>query len=91
MMDDIIVKPLVAGLLASLACGLGALPLLIPKIDPGKHTGIGYGFAGGLMFAASVYNLILPGLTIQSIDISLAQVLPVIMGIVLGSAFLWGS
>jgi ZIP family zinc transporter len=41
------------------------------------------------MFAASVYNLILPGLTLSSTDIDLNEALPVITGIMLGAAFLW--
>ena len=86
---DVLLKTLVAGLLASLACGIGALPLAIRRLDPARHTGIGYGFAGGLMFAASVYNLILPGLTIQSHRIVFADVWPVVVGILLGAAFLW--
>ncbi len=41
------------------------------------------------MFAASVYNLILPGLTFSSHSIDLFQVIPVMTGILLGSFFLW--
>ena len=40
------------------------------------------------MFAASVYNLILPGLTISSTHIQLSNALPVVLGILLGAAFL---
>ena len=40
------------------------------------------------MFAASVYNLILPGLTISSGHIGLADALPMVFGIVLGALFL---
>ena len=88
MLDIIVIKSLVAGLLASLACGLGALPLLIPHIDPARHTGIGYAFAGGLMFSASVYNLILPGLTMESGELSTHGVVPVLLGILTGALFL---
>jgi len=86
---SIIIKSLVAGLLASVACGLGALPLGIKGLRLDRKTGIAYGVAGGLMFSASVYNLILPGLTLSSTDITLGGVLPVILGILCGSAFLW--
>jgi ZIP family zinc transporter len=41
------------------------------------------------MFAASVYNLILPGLTLTGTHVTLASLLPVILGIFLGAAFLW--
>jgi zinc transporter, ZIP family len=91
MLHLVLLKSLVAGLLASLACGLGALPLLWKRIDAAKHTGIGYALAGGLMFSASVYNLILPGLTMHSADMDWARVLPVLAGILLGSLFLWGA
>jgi ZIP family zinc transporter len=86
---EIILKSLVAGILASFACGLGALPLLFRKIDVKRQRGLGYGLAGGLMFAASVYNLILPGLTISEWSLTLAKVVPVLSGILLGAAFLW--
>jgi len=86
-----LLKSVIAGLIASFACGLGALPLFIRKIDPGIHKGIGYSVAGGLMFAASVYNLILPGLSLPSRTINLYQVVPVIGGIFIGSLFLWGT
>lgn len=88
---EILVKSLIAGLLASLACGLGALPLLLKHFDLQKHTGLGYGFAGGLMLAASVYNLILPGLQMAQSEMSLSRVAPVLAGILLGSVFLWSS
>lgn len=88
---EILVKSLIAGLLASLACGLGALPLLLKHFDLQKHTGLGYGFAGGLMLAASVYNLILPGLQMAQPEMSLSRVAPVLAGILLGSVFLWSS
>lgn len=89
MPSTILLSSLIAGILASLACGLGALPLLFKRFDLSKHTGLGYSFAGGLMMAASVYNLILPGLTMTHEDLDLARVLPVLFGIFAGAAFLW--
>jgi len=88
---EIIITSLIAGLIASLACGLGALPLLFRHIQLQVHSGIAYGFAGGLMLAASVYNLILPGLTMSEEGMHFMNVLPVLAGILLGSAFLWGT
>lgn len=88
MLTVIILKSLVAGLVASVACGLGALPLAIKRIDLTRHTGIGYSFAGGLMLAASVYNLILPGLSMGNDHLTIREVFPVLAGILLGSAFL---
>ncbi len=87
-MPQFITDSLIAGILASFACGLGALPLAIKGIDFQKHTGIAYAAAGGLMFAASVYNLILPGLTLSSTTIRLTDALPVIVGVILGAGFL---
>ena len=79
-----------AGLAASLACGLGVLPLFIRGIDPARHRGLGYAVAGGLMFSASVYNLILPGMGMDAAadGWTLRAVSPVILGILLGAAFL---
>jgi ZIP family zinc transporter len=88
MLSVVLLKTVIAGLLASLACGLGALPLAFRRIDPSARSGWGYAFAGGLMFSASVYNLILPGLTMSSHALSLGTVLPVLGGIVLGAGFL---
>jgi ZIP family zinc transporter len=88
-MPQFIIQSLIAGIIASFACGFGVFPLMIKGINPQRHTGIAYSAAGGLMFAASVYNLILPGLTLSSTDIDLNEALPVISGILLGAVFLW--
>ncbi len=79
---------MVAGIVASFACGLGALPLLIPQLDPKRHTGLGYAAAGGLMFAASVFNLIAPGIDLTDEGPSMRTVLPVMLGILLGAGFI---
>lgn len=85
---NIALDSFVAGILASFACGLGALPLMFPRLDLSRRTGIGYGIAGGLMFSASVYNLLWPGLNMSN-HFALEDVLPVIAGILLGSLFIW--
>jgi zinc transporter, ZIP family len=77
-----------AGIVASLACGLGALPLMVRGIDPVKQRGLGYGFAGGLMFAASVYNLLLPALDLDGGGWTLDKVAPIIAGVLMGAMFL---
>ena len=79
---------LVAGLLASVACGLGALPLAFPGLRVERRVGLGYGFTGGLMFSASVYNLILPGLNLGQVG-GQPQIIPMLLGILLGAGFLW--
>ena len=89
MLNEIVIKSLIAGIFACLACGLGALPLLIRKLDPAKHTGMGFAFAGGLMFSASVFNLILPGLQMDMSALSFSRVSLVVLGILLGAAFMW--
>lgn len=88
MLQGVLFDAVLAGIFASLACGLGALPLAIPRLDPARHRGIGYGVAGGLMFAASVYNLILPGLRRDAAGWHLVDLLPIIGGILLGAVFL---
>lgn len=88
MPDSILWKAVFSGILASLACGLGVLPLLFKKIDSEKQVGIGYAFAGGLMFSASVYNLILPGLQMHSSHIPVNLALKVIVGILVGTLFI---
>ncbi|MBB6429712.1 ZIP family metal transporter [Algisphaera agarilytica] len=92
MPDDILIKAVVAGLLASLACGLGVVPLMVPGLDPKRHSGTGYAVAAGLMFAASVYNLILPGLQVgegeAAFHWTLAKMLPILGGLFIGAGFL---
>lgn len=89
MFDEPVIKSVVAGLIASVACGLGVLPLFWRRVNVQKHTGLAYAFSGGLMFAASVYNLILPGLTMDSELMSLRRVSLVLAGILLGALVLW--
>ncbi len=62
MPADVLTHAFVAGLIASVACGLGALPLAWRAVDPSRRAGVAYAAAGGLMVAASVYNLLLPAL-----------------------------
>ena len=81
---------LVAGLLASLACGLGALPLLWRGFDLRKRMGLGYALAGGLMFAASVYNLLLPAFALGADEaFRLWAVTQTLAGMFLGCGFIW--
>ena len=85
-----VLSSLAAGLVASFACGLGALPLLLPGLELSKRIGIGYAAAGGLMFAASVYNLLLPAFTVGAEQaFRLIPVLQTLGGMLLGCFFLW--
>ena len=88
---QIMVKAVFAGLLACLACGLGALPLILGADRVKRAAGLAYGFAGGLMFSASVYNLIQPGLSLHGEQADLRQVLPVFIGMLLGAGFLYSA
>jgi zinc transporter, ZIP family len=85
---DFLINCFVAGILASFACGLGALPLLFPQLDVQRRMGLGYGLAAGLMFSASVYNLLLPGLTLHSHVPGIRQVLLVLSGLLVGALML---
>lgn len=85
-----VVSGFVAGLLASIACGLGALPLAFRRLRLEEKVGLGYAFAAGLMFSASVYNLLLPAFTMGSASASrLAPVLLTLGGMAAGAGFLW--
>lgn len=87
---DIALDSVVAGLAAAVACGLGALPVAwgSPKLE--RRVGLGYAFAGGLMIAASVYNLMLPAFTLGGdAATELGPVLQTLSGLLAGCAALW--
>lgn len=85
-----VAESFIAGLLASVACGLGALPLAFRGLNIEKRIGLGYAFAGGLMFAASFYNLLMPALAMGSNDaVKLFPILKTIAGLLIGCAALW--
>ena len=90
MQYSFVLESTIAGLLASLACGLGALPLFFSQLKIEERIGLGYAFSGGLMFAASVYNLLLPAMIVGSeTALKLEAVGPTLIGVFLGSWFLW--
>jgi len=92
MPTEMVVKSVVAGLIASVACGMGAIPVMFGNSNwLTKRTGLGYGFAGGLMFAASVYNLIWPGLTMLTEHSKFERTVLVVPGFLVGSLFIWVS
>ena len=84
-------ESVVAGLLASVACGLGVLPLLFHRrLKVTERIGLGYAFAGGLMVSASVYNLLLPAFTMgQERATRLSPILLTLGGTLAGCLFLW--
>lgn len=84
------IESFVAGVIASFACGLGVFPLLIPGLKAEKRIGLGYGFTAGLMFSASVYNLLLPAFTLgMEGALALIPVLQTLLGMGIGCLFLW--
>ena len=85
---NFVIQSAIAGILASLACGLGSLPLLVKTLDVERKVGLGYGFAVGLMLSDSVYNLLLPALNLGETTISLGQVILTLGGIFSGAGFL---
>lgn len=79
-----------AGVLASVACGFGVLPLAFSGLRLQDRVGLGYAFAGGLMFSASVYNLLMPAFTVGTQEaMHLLPVLETLAGMAAGAAFLW--
>ncbi len=86
---DFVILAFGAGLAASVACGLGALPLAFPGLHLEKRMGLGYAFASGLMFAASVYNLLLPAFTVGTEGAAgFGPVLQVLGGMAAGAGFI---
>lgn len=80
----------IASLLAGLATGVGALPVLLPINLTQRTQGILLGFGGGVMLAATAFSLIVPGT-----DAAIAQgqsqagaALIMVFGILLGGFFL---
>ena len=88
MLQEYVLKAGIASVLACLACGLGALPLLIPGINFRNKIAGGYAFAGGLMYSASVFNLIGPAYREVGNQGSVKVVLLLLLGIGLGCLFL---
>ncbi len=86
---DFVLRAFIAGIVASIACGLGALPLAFPGLHLERRVGLGYAFASGLMFSASVYNLLLPALTVGGDNATaISPVLKVLAGMAAGAGFL---
>lgn len=67
----------VAATVTMLACGLGGLPFVFMRDFPAILSRVGWAVAAGLMLSASVFNLIIPG-------VSDAGITPVAVGILAG-------
>lgn len=81
----------IASLLAGLATGVGALPILFLARISEQTQDVLLGFAAGVMLAASFFSLIIPGLDAAEAQGhgASAAALVVIAGILLGAAALW--
>lgn len=89
------ISVLMAGFLGSLAAGmctsLGAVPALIFGRLSERAESLMLGFAAGVMLAASVFSLILPGLDAASVisDSEATRALVAVGGILLGALAVW--
>lgn len=91
MTDSIIWMGFVGSLLAGLGTSLGALPALIFGRPGERVETIMLGFAAGVMLAASIFSLIIPGLDAATIisDSENIRALIVVCGILTGGAAIW--
>ncbi len=78
MIDDVIWLGSAASLVAGLATGAGALPVLFTKKVSDKWLDVLLGFSAGVMLAATSFSLIVPA-------IDLSGPLVVVLGVVIGA------
>ena len=77
----------VASLVAGVATGVGALPVLFTRNVSQRAQDVMLGFGAGVMLAATSFSLIVPGIEAGGGDVAAAFV--VAAGIGLGGLFLW--
>lgn len=85
---NILAIGLLASLLAGLATGVGALPILFFKQIPARLVNTLLGAAAGVMLAATSFSLIVPGIEYGEAIRPGAGVYMVIAGMVIGAVFL---
>jgi ZIP family zinc transporter len=84
MLDEPLVKVVLVAMVAGGATGIGALPIFFTdRISHRVYDGA-LGLAAGIMFGASMFSLILPGM-------ELGDMWEVMVGILLGGLFLLGT
>jgi len=71
-----------SALATAVATGIGGVPFLFTRGLPERLLGLAWGFSGGMMLSASVFNLVFEG-------ISRAGYNPVAVGIALGAVLFW--
>jgi ZIP family zinc transporter len=74
-------ETIIAATVTVLANGLGGLPFVFVKKFPEDVARLGWAVSGGLMLSASVFNLIMPGVSDGGFS-------PVAIGILLGAAMM---
>lgn len=92
MVSEQVTQVFLVSLIAGTATGVGAIPIFFAdRISHRVYDGA-LGFAAGVMFGASIFTLILPGLdiaeTIGLAGIPVSGMLQVMIGILLGGVFL---
>lgn len=80
---------IIASLLAGMATGIGALPVLFSKNISQRVQNIMLGFGAGVMLAATSFSLIIPAIEYTGKGITGAFI--VSGGIILGGSFLWAA
>ncbi len=88
---NLIALGFLASLLAGLATGVGALPVLLPIHPSERLQGVLLGVGGGIMLAATSFSLILPGTeAAMALGYSPARAALIMgVGVLLGGGFLW--
>ena len=71
-----------AAFLTDLATGIGGVPFLFVRRLPERFVGLAWGFSGGMMLSASVFNLVVAGVERGGYNVVAA-------GIAIGAALFW--
>ncbi len=78
MNETTLTVTVIAATITMLATGIGGLPFVFVRNFPDNLARLGWGFAGGIMLSASVFNLIIPGVNQGGIP-------PVALGVLTGT------
>src|SRR5580698_4632156 len=77
------------GIISCLATGLGAIPVHFVKNNSKLLRSFSSAFAAGMMISAAVFSLAQEGISLRT-KIPLAPY-EVVLGLLLGAAFFWGT
>lgn len=81
-MLDLAILTFLSALATAVATGIGGIPFLFTRRMPERTVGLAWGFSGGLMLSASVFNLVFEGVERAGYNI-------VALGIALGGGLFW--